>query len=135
MDRSDTGWQRTEGAWDRLRWARQAGGFANAKDFADAVGMPEGTYRAYERSPDSSKHTKLNGQLAIRFARRLKVRWQWLLANDGTPWDEEVLLGLGDRVRSVLQSDLERGDLEEEDVEQIASLTELLKKKRTGANR
>jgi hypothetical protein len=84
----DERWKTCIGTWDRLRWARLQR-FETAKDAAIALGIEEGTYRAYERTPDSSKHTKLDHQKAMHFAKRLGVRWQWLLLGQGEPWNDE----------------------------------------------
>lgn len=50
--------------------------------------MQPGTYRAYERPPDSSKHSRFDDQAAARFARKFRVRWEWLLVGEGEPWLE-----------------------------------------------
>lgn len=71
-----------------MLWQREAGAAKeSASAAADSLGMEPGTYRAYERDPASSKHTKLDHQSAIRFARKFKVSWTWLLTNEGTPFD------------------------------------------------
>lgn len=89
--KQDERWRRTRGTWDRLRWARMAAGYKRAKDFADYVGMKEGTYRAYERDPgQGSKSTELDPKHALQWARKLKVRWEWLLTNEGTPWEPSM---------------------------------------------
>lgn len=84
MDRDDA-WRSTIGTWDRLKWARKRK-FATAKDAAVAMAIDDGTYRAYERQPDSSKHIPLNHVHAGHFAKRLGVRWEWLLMGEGEPW-------------------------------------------------
>jgi transcriptional regulator with XRE-family HTH domain len=81
----DTSWKSANGGHERLQWARKSSKFETAKDFAESVGMKEGTYRAYERRPDSSKHTVLDDQAAIRFGRKLGVSWEWLVAGKGEP--------------------------------------------------
>lgn len=86
---TDDRWRECEGSWDRLRWARMQR-FDQAKDAADSMSMKEGTYRAYERRPDSSKHTKLDHQNAIKFARKFRVSWTWLLTGEGTPSDDQL---------------------------------------------
>lgn len=91
-DEADQSWRDLQGAHQRLRWARKrwqtAGGAVNggAVHAAASLGMKPGTYRAYERAPESSKHTKLESQEAIRFARKFKVSWIWLLTGEGTPF-------------------------------------------------
>ncbi len=81
----DDRWKTTEGTWDRLKWARIQK-FGTAEDAAAALGLKPGTYRAYERRPDSSKHIALDHQNAAHFAKRLGVRWEWLLLGKETPW-------------------------------------------------
>lgn len=83
MDTAEA-WRKCEGTWDRLKWARSQK-FSTAKEAAAAFGMKEDTYRAYERRPDSSKHTPLGHDHAAQFARRLGVRWEWLLRGQGEP--------------------------------------------------
>lgn len=75
--------------WARLHWQHVAGAInPSAKNAADSLGMEPGTYRAYERAPTSSKHTKMDAQSAIRFGKKFHVSWIWLLTGDGTPFDE-----------------------------------------------
>ena len=90
MHRMKTQWQDLEGTWDRLRWARvrwqEAQGVSpNAEAAAESLGIKPGTYRAYERRPDSSKHIPLDHQTAPRFARKYGVNWTWLLTGEGAP--------------------------------------------------
>lgn len=84
MARDET-WKSAEGTWGRLKWARLQK-FETAKDAAIAFGVEVGTYRAYEREPGSSKHTPLGHQHAAHFAKRLGIRWEWLLSGEGIPW-------------------------------------------------
>lgn len=92
----DERWRECEGTWDRLKWARERWQAvakavnASAKDAAESLGMEPGTYRAYERRPGSSKHTSLDHQSAIRFGRKFKVSWMWLLLGEGTPFDDQL---------------------------------------------
>jgi transcriptional regulator with XRE-family HTH domain len=88
--KADDGWRDCEGTWDRLRWARLAKGYQRAVDFAESINMKPGTYRTYERRPDSSKATALSTSDAIAFAKKLGVRWEWLLTGDGNPWAESA---------------------------------------------
>lgn len=89
-------WRQQPTAAERLKWARmywqmRAGAVnGSAKDAADALGMEAGTYRAYERKPTTSKSIKLDHQTAIRFGRRFKIYWVWLLLGEGTPFDNEL---------------------------------------------
>ena len=90
------GWRNAAHPWERLLWARKHWQAQTetldrtAKQAADALGLKEGTYRAYERAPGSSKSIALNHQDAIRFARKFKVSWQWLVAGEGTPFDDDL---------------------------------------------
>lgn len=64
----------------RLRWARQASGYASAAIFARASGVSEVTYRAYENG------TRNLPEDAARFlAQKLGVSWLWLFAGEGEP--------------------------------------------------
>jgi transcriptional regulator with XRE-family HTH domain len=90
------GWRNAHHPWERLAWARKHWQAQTetleptAKQAAEALGIKEGTYRAYERAAGSSKHTPLKHQDAIRFARKFKVSWQWLIAGEGTPFDDDL---------------------------------------------
>jgi transcriptional regulator with XRE-family HTH domain len=85
----DDRWRNCEGSWDRLKWARMQR-FDTARDAAESLGMKEGTYSAYERRPDSSKHIALNHQAAAKFAKKFKVSWIWLLTGEGTPETDQL---------------------------------------------
>ena len=87
----ETRWTQLKDPWTRLRWARlrwqnNAGGAATAKAAADSLNMQENTYSAYERPPGSSKHTDLDHQRAVQFARKFQTNWVWLLTGDETPF-------------------------------------------------
>jgi hypothetical protein len=88
LRRMDESWRHLEGTWDRLRWARLRK-FGTAKDAADALGERPNTYSAYERRPNSSKHIALDHQNAAHFAKKLGVRWEWLLLGEGQPFTAE----------------------------------------------
>ena len=81
---ADNSWRNLE-PWERVKWARKRR-FESAAAAAVAVGMQEGTYRCYERGPDSAKFIRLDYTHARRFARDFKVRWEWLLDGAGEPW-------------------------------------------------
>lgn len=81
----DERWKTAEGTWGRLKWARSQK-FGTAEEAAPALGEKPGTYRTYERHPDSSKATPLDHQKAAHFAKKLRVRWEWLLMGEGAPW-------------------------------------------------
>lgn len=86
----DDRWKNASEPHERLRWARiqwqEAKGIKpDAGAAADSLGIKPHTYRAYERRPDSSKHTRLDDQRAIQFARKFGVSWQWLLTGEGRP--------------------------------------------------
>lgn len=68
-----------------MRWQEARGIKPEAGAAAESLGMKPHAYRAYERPEDSSKHTRLNDQRAIQFARKFGVNWQWLLLGEGTP--------------------------------------------------
>jgi hypothetical protein len=87
-------WQRLDGSWSRLKWAREHWQRTNdqplnAAAAAKSLQMEEGTYRAYERPPEASKHTPLNYEMAQKFARKFHVNWPWLLHKRGSPFDLE----------------------------------------------
>ncbi len=81
---ADNSWRNLE-LWDRVKWARQRQ-FDSAAAAAESLGMKEGTYRCYERGPDSAKFIRLDYHHARRFAQAFKVRWEWLLDGAGEPW-------------------------------------------------
>lgn len=88
-------WQDQREGWERLRWARirwqEAKGIKpNAEAAAESLAMKAGTYRAYERRPDASKHTALDHQAAARFAKKFGVSWEWLLTGNGSPDEVEL---------------------------------------------
>lgn len=64
----------------RLRWARQAAGYASAATFARAAGVSEVTYRAYENGTRN-----LPEDAARLLAQKLGVTWLWLFAGEGEP--------------------------------------------------
>jgi hypothetical protein len=86
----DTRWKTASESHERLRWARiqwqEAKGIKpDAGAAAESLGIKAHTYRAYERRPDSSKHTRLDDQRAIQFSRKFGVNWTWLLTGEGSP--------------------------------------------------
>jgi transcriptional regulator with XRE-family HTH domain len=81
---ADNSWKNLE-PWDRVKWARSRR-YASAGAAAEAVGMQAGTYRCYERGPDSAKFIALEYNHAKAFAQEFKVRWEWLLDGLGEPW-------------------------------------------------
>lgn len=89
-------WTTTSETHERLRWARMywqiraRGGPGTAAEAAQSMGMKDGTYRAYERAPGSSKTITMDHQQAIFFARKFNVDWTWLLTGDGTPFDGQL---------------------------------------------
>lgn len=90
---ADNSWRNLE-LPERVKWAR-ARRFESAAAAAAALGMKEGTYRCYERGPESAKFIPLDYKYAKVFAREFKVRWEWLLDGLGDPWltkpaDEET---------------------------------------------
>jgi len=81
---ADNSWRNLE-LWDRVKWSRQRG-YESAAAAAEALAMKEGTYRCYERGPDSAKFIRLDYAHARKFAQAFKVRWEWLLDGTGEPW-------------------------------------------------
>jgi len=81
---TDDSWRHLE-LWDRVKWARLRR-YESASAASEALGMKEGTYRCYERGPDSAKFIRLEYKHAKLFAREFKVRWEWLLDGLGEPW-------------------------------------------------
>jgi len=81
---ADNSWRNLE-LWDRVKWSRKRV-FESAAAAAEALGMKEGTYRCYERGPDSAKFIQLDYKHARPFAQAFKVRWEWLLDGTGEPW-------------------------------------------------
>ena len=81
---ADNSWRNLD-LWERVKWARSRR-FESAAAAAEALGMKEGTYRCYERGPDSAKFIPLDYKHARPFAREFKVRWEWLLDGVGEPW-------------------------------------------------
>jgi hypothetical protein len=88
-------WRHLDNAWDRVRWARKSwqektGQPTGAGAAAAALQMNAGTYRAYERGPESSKNIPLNYVMAKKFANKFQVSWQWLLNKLGSPFDIDL---------------------------------------------
>jgi transcriptional regulator with XRE-family HTH domain len=81
---ADNSWKNLE-VWERVKWARERR-YRTASIAAEAMGIKEGTYRCYERGPDSAKFIALEYKHAKAFAREFKVRWEWLLDGLGEPW-------------------------------------------------
>jgi hypothetical protein len=93
--KTDERWRELTEPHERLRWARinwqeSIGVSDNAEAAAVSMGMRGPTYRAYERPPHASKHTKLDLNSAMKFARKFGVNWYWLASGDGRPWDKPL---------------------------------------------
>ena len=86
--RDDPIWSQQTEPWDRLRWARTKLTDLTQEAFAEAIGMTRGAYRLYEAVP-GQKQSKLTYDVAVVAARKLKVRWEWLLNGQGLPWRDE----------------------------------------------
>ena len=82
---ADRSWVGLSEPHKRLQWARRRL-FSTGAAFAASLGWQDNTYTAYERDPAASKATRLTAEKAMDFARRLKVRWEWLLYGTGEPW-------------------------------------------------
>src|SRR5215472_12518475 len=81
---ADNSWRDLE-LWERVKWARMRR-YPSATAAAAALGMEAGTYRCYERGPDSAKSIPLDYKHARPFATQFGVRWEWLLDGLGEPW-------------------------------------------------
>ena len=81
-------WTELREPWDRLRWARFKAGFERANEAAESLGMLPVTYRTYEREPGRPGARNFDHELAIRFAKKFKVSWTWLLTGEGAPDDK-----------------------------------------------
>lgn len=103
----DSDWQSLKSPAERLRWARlrwqNRAGAVNptAKNAADSLGMKAGTYRAYERPSTSSKHTPMDDQSAIRFGKKYRVQWTWLLTGEGEPGEKSPSMGIQRTVKAL----------------------------------
>jgi hypothetical protein len=127
----DHAWQVLEGPWDRLRWARlrwqrKVGAIRpTATHAATALGLVAVTYRTYERPPGSVQaHRAYDHQLAIRFGRRFKVSWPWLLTGEGSPFDSRT--SAQERVMRVMAL------LDEQQQEALAAMAEAFASVRQG---
>lgn len=81
----ETDWSDLHEPHERLRWARIRAGYPTARAAAESLGMKEGTYSAFEREPGSSRSRMLDHQSAMRFGRKYKVAWEWLLTGKKSP--------------------------------------------------
>lgn len=63
---------------ERLRIARLRAGYSTAKDAAEALGFPVSTYLGHENGSRG-----ISAKKAYTYARRFKVREQWLLYGVG----------------------------------------------------
>ncbi len=105
---ADTSWQRCEGTWDRLRWSRMhKTRFETAEAAAESLGMKAGTYRNFEREPGKSRHKPLDHQHAIRFAKKFRVNWIWLLTGEGSPDTPDLTPAQERAMRAMAQASLE----------------------------
>lgn len=125
MERGDTSWAQADEPWKRLQWARGQTEFATPTAFARACRVDVQQYLAMEAEPGRSRVRKLDPETAQKVARKTGLRWEWILTGDGQPWMLDT--AASDRVRAAL-----KGVLPDDEVEQIASLTELLDRKRSG---
>jgi hypothetical protein len=115
---ADESWRKLEGTWDRLKWARRQK-FESGRAAATAMGVEENTYRAYERHPDSSKHIPLTHVHAGHFAKRLGVRWEWLLMGEGPPFPDMDPNSADARIKRAI---------EDKDDQQKAAIADMLER-------
>lgn len=126
---SDESWRDCEGTWDRLSWARERRYPGATKKFvAEALSVKPGTYNAYERPPGASKWIKLDIKHGIHFAKRLRVRWEWLVLGQGEPWlpEAERPPSAKDRVKAAIEA------ATEEQAEGVADFLERMLKTASG---
>lgn len=102
---------------ERLAKARKLAGFSTAQEAASAVGVPYGTYSGHENG--SSGFRANRGAL---YARRFKVRFEWLMAGTGPMTDDDADF---DELRRLFPS-------ASEDARQAALTTLRLGQKRAG---
>lgn len=62
----------------RLRESREAAGYKNATDAAEAFGFNVVTYRSHENALRGIKPT-----VAKRYAKAYKISWSWLMSGKG----------------------------------------------------
>ena len=104
-------WEELREPWDRLRWARFKAGFERANEAAESLGMLPVTYRTYEREPGRPGARNFDHELAIRFAKKFKVSWTWLLTGEGAPDDKpntELQVAVGQieqRLKRIVEKD------------------------------
>lgn len=65
---------------DRLRQAREAAGFDNAREAANALGLTYSTYAGHENGSRGPRREQL-----LQYARKFKVSTDWLLTGKGPP--------------------------------------------------
>lgn len=65
---------------DRLRQAREAAGFENAREAANALGLTYSTYAGHENGSRGPRREQLT-----QYARKFKVSTDWLLTGKGPP--------------------------------------------------
>lgn len=70
----------------RLALARERAGFENATKAAEAMGVPYPTYAGHENGSSGFKN-----ETGAKYARRFKVRFEWLMLGQGPMKDDSVL--------------------------------------------
>jgi hypothetical protein len=65
---------------ERLQWARRRAGYDDATSAARAFGWKVSTYLGHEAGDRVPKR-----DLARRYARAYRTRWEWLLEGEGSP--------------------------------------------------
>ena len=126
-DRSDTSWSQKVEPWDRLAWAR-ARIYPTPTEAARRMGYQPHTYAAYERPLGASKHIDFDSTIAADLAKKLKVRWEWLLRGEGPPWPDQSrkLTPAQQRALDALEG------RPQEDQERIVAAIEMLVRTGTG---
>lgn len=99
---------------ERLLEARKQAGFENAREAADAVGVPYPTYAGHENGSSGFRADK--GEI---YARKFKVRFEWLMRGTGP------MVDLASKYRELLTTfDSLPADLQESYADVLRKLAE-----------
>ncbi len=93
--------------------------------------MKRGAYRKREANPDQSEATQLGYDEAVHWARKLKVRWEWLLEGRGLPWPDDTDAG---RTRPAAQVAELVDAADPEEQQRILAVVRAMSTKRTGTD-
>lgn len=82
---------------ERLVEARRHAGFENAREAAEAVGVPYPTYAGHENGSSGFRADK-----AEIYARKFKVRFEWLMTGTGPMVGVDPMAELASKYRDIL---------------------------------